>query len=178
VVALVGYTNAGKSTLLNAITGASVLAEDKLFATLDTRARRFRLPDGSFAVATDTVGLIRNMPRDLFAAFRATFEEIADADLLLEVVDASSGERDEHIRTTEELLGKLELNGIPKLRLYNKSDQVSEEERSILDDEPAAMTVSATDRSSVARVVDRMAVVLRRSRPQDAELVESVPADF
>jgi len=168
VVALVGYTNAGKSTLLNALTGASVLAEDKLFATLDTRARRFRLPDGSFAVATDTVGFIRNMPRDLFAAFRATFEEIADADLILEVVDASSAERDEHIQTTAYLLTKLELEEIPRLRVYNKIDKVPADEGAALDVEPASIAVSAMDRASVTRVVDRIAFVLRRSRPPDA----------
>lgn len=168
VVALVGYTNAGKSTLLNAMTGASVLAEDKLFATLDTRARRFRLPDGSFAVATDTVGFIRNMPRDLFAAFRATFEEIADADLILEVVDASSNERDEHVRTTLDLLGKLDLDGIPRLRVYNKVDKVAPDERAVLEDEPASIAVSATDPDSVRRVVERVAFVLRRAKQPDA----------
>jgi GTP-binding protein HflX len=154
---------------LNALTGASVLAEDKLFATLDTRARRFRLPDGSFAVATDTVGFIRNMPRDLFAAFRATFEEIADADLILEVVDAASSERDEHVRTTEELLKKLELDRIPRLRVYNKVDRVSPEELAALEGEPASIAVSATDPASVRKVIDRVAFVLRRARPAEPE---------
>jgi GTP-binding protein HflX len=165
VVALVGYTNAGKSTLLNALTGAGVLAEDKLFATLDTRARRLPLPDGSFAVVTDTVGFIRNMPKDLFAAFRATFEEIADADLILEVVDASSDEREDHVRTTTELLTKLELDRIPRLRVYNKVDRLDEDERLALEEEPDSMAISALDRSSVKRLVDRVAFVLRRAAP-------------
>lgn len=173
VVALVGYTNAGKSTLLNTLTGASVLAEDKLFATLDTRARRFRLPDGSFAVATDTVGFIRNMPRDLFAAFRATFEEIADADLILEVVDASSGERDEHIRTTDDLMKKLELDRIPRLRVYNKVDRITPDERDALDNELASIAVTATDKSSVDRLLERIAFVLRRSRQPEAVSAEA-----
>ena len=89
VVSIVGYTNAGKSTLLNTLTDADVLAEDKLFATLDTRSRRLRFPEEREVVITDTVGFIRDLPKDLFAAFRATFEEAADADLLLHVVDAA-----------------------------------------------------------------------------------------
>ncbi len=171
VVALVGYTNAGKSTLLNALTGAGVRAEDQLFATLDTRARRLRLPDGSHAVVTDTVGFIRNMPRDLFAAFRATFEEIADADLLLEVVDASSDEREEHEETTEHLLAELELERIPRLRIYNKADRLDPDDRAALDGVSAAIVLSATQPGAEQRLVERIAVVLQRSA-KAPELIE------
>jgi GTP-binding protein HflX len=124
VLALVGYTNAGKSTLLNTLTGAGVRAENELFATLDPRSRRLRLPSGRFVVVTDTVGFIRDMPRDLFAAFRATFEEAADADLLLHVVDVSHEEAEQQERTTEKVLEELELGGTPRLTLLNKSDLV------------------------------------------------------
>lgn len=124
IVALVGYTNAGKSTLLNALTGADVLAEDKLFATLDPRARRLRLPSGAFAVLTDTVGFIREMPRDLFDAFKSTFEEAADADLLVHVVDVSSAESEEQERATEALLEALGLAERPRLTVFNKADQL------------------------------------------------------
>jgi GTP-binding protein HflX len=122
IVALVGYTNAGKSTLLNALTGANVLAEDKLFATLDPRARRLRLPDGRHVVLTDTVGFIRDMPQDLFTAFRATFDEAADADLLLHVLDISSPEAWEQEQTTEQILEQLELTDKPRLTVLNKAD--------------------------------------------------------
>src|SRR5690606_9226995 len=127
VVAIVGYTNAGKSTLLNTLTRAGVLAEDKLFATLDTRSRRLELPSGAHVILTDTVGFIRDMPKDLFAAFRATFEEAADADLLLELVDASDPEEAEHRRTTQELLRQLELERTPRLTVFNKVDRLEPE---------------------------------------------------
>src|SRR5262249_33877284 len=116
------YTNAGKSTLLNALTGANVLAEDKLFATLDPRARRLRLPNGQHVVLTDTVGFIRDMPQDLFTAFRATFDEAADADLLLHVLDISSPEAWEQEQTTEQILEQLELTEKPRLTVLNKAD--------------------------------------------------------
>ena len=122
-VAIVGYTNAGKSTLLNTLTGADVLAEDKLFATLDTRARRLHT-GGREIVVTDTVGFIRDLPKDLFAAFRATFEEAADADLLLHVVDASDPARDQQIETTEKLLAELDLSSLPRIVVFNKSDRI------------------------------------------------------
>lgn len=130
IVALVGYTNAGKSTLLNALTGANVLAEDKLFATLDPRARRLRLPNGGHVVLTDTVGFIRDMPQDLFTAFKATFDEARDADLLIHVLDVSSGESVEQEQTTEQLLDRLELDQKPRLTVLNKAD--------LLPDGPAA----------------------------------------
>lgn len=121
-VAIVGYTNAGKSTLLNALTGSDVLVEDKLFATLDTRSRSSRLPSGRDVIVTDTVGFIRDLPKDLFAAFRATFDETQDADLLLHVIDASDPCRSEHIETTEKLLVDLGLERIPRILVFNKCD--------------------------------------------------------
>jgi len=121
-VAIVGYTNAGKSTLLNALTGSDVIAEDKLFATLDTRSRAMRLPAGREVVVTDTVGFIRDLPKDLFAAFRATFDETQDADLLLHVIDASDPCRSEHVETTEKLLVDLGLERIPRILVFNKCD--------------------------------------------------------
>jgi len=153
VVAIVGYTNAGKSTLLNTMTGSEVLAEDKLFATLDTRSRRLYLASedesarGREIVLVDTVGFIRDLPEDLFAAFRATFEEAADADLLLHVVDAADPARDEHIKTTDKVLEELGLGTRPRLLVYNKSDLLpaGETERLALGKQ-RTVVVSATDR--------------------------------
>jgi GTP-binding protein HflX len=126
IVALVGYTNAGKSTLLNALTGAGVLAEDKLFATLDPRARRLRLPNGQHVVLTDTVGFIRDMPQDLFTAFKATFDEARDADLLIHVLDVSNAESGDQEQTTERILDRLELDQKPRLTVLNKADLLAD----------------------------------------------------
>ncbi|MEO5728521.1 MAG: GTPase HflX [Byssovorax sp.] len=163
VVSIVGYTNAGKSTLLNALTGASVLAEDKLFATLDTRSRRLRFPEEREVVITDTVGFIRDLPKDLFAAFRATFEEAADADLLLHVVDASDPARDQQIETTVDLLEELGLGHIPKILVYNKVDLLPREQARLLGwGRPDMVALSATDREStrdlLAKLAERLAV--------------------
>jgi GTP-binding protein HflX len=123
-VAILGYTNAGKSTLLNSLTGSNVVAEDKLFATLDTRSRSTMLPSGRHVIVTDTVGFIRDLPKDLFAAFRATFDETQDADLLLHVIDASDPCRDEHVETTEKLLVDLGLERVPRILVFNKCDRI------------------------------------------------------
>ncbi|HMJ13928.1 MAG TPA: GTPase HflX [Polyangiaceae bacterium] len=156
VVAIVGYTNAGKSTLLNTLTNAGVLAENKLFATLDTRARQLRLPSQRDVILTDTVGFIREMPKDLFAAFRATFEEAADADLLLEVVDASDPDHEEHSRTTEKLLEELRLDALPLLRVYNKVDRVEPAEREALAREAGAVTISALQKDTTVTLLERI----------------------
>lgn len=165
VVALVGYTNAGKSTLLNALTDAGVLAEDKLFATLDPRARRLTLPDGRVVVLTDTVGFIRNMPSDLFAAFRSTFEEAADADLIVEVIDASDPEHEQHLETTQQILDELELGARPRVAVYNKLDRLSAEERLAFDGRPGQIGLSATDPSTLGPLLRAIASAARVRAP-------------
>ncbi len=149
VIAIVGYTNAGKSTLLNTLTDAGVLAENKLFATLDTRSRRLGLPTGNFVIVSDTVGFIRDMPKDLFAAFRATFEEAADADLILELIDAADEEEATHRKETERLIEELGLGDIPRLRVYNKADRLSPHTAEALGQEADTLVVSALDPTSL-----------------------------
>jgi GTP-binding protein HflX len=123
-VALVGYTNAGKSTLLNALTRAGVLAEDRLFATLDPTTQKLTLPDGEDVLLTDTVGFIRKLPHLLVASFRSTLSEANDADLLLHVVDASHPHFEEQIRATEEVLAEIGAGDKPHLLVLNKLDRI------------------------------------------------------
>jgi len=122
VISIVGYTNAGKSTLLNALTHSRVKLEDRLFATLDPSSRRLRFPREREAIITDTVGFIRDLPEDLMEAFAATLEELRGADLLLHVVDASSPRMDDQVETVERILRDLELDRIPCLLVLNKTD--------------------------------------------------------
>lgn len=122
-VAIVGYTNAGKSTLLNYLTDAGVLAKDMLFATLDPTARGLKLPDGQTVIFIDTVGLIRKLPHGLVDAFKSTLEEAAQADVILNICDVSNPEADEHLRVTNELLGELGCVGKPIISVFNKVDK-------------------------------------------------------
>lgn len=162
VIAIVGYTNAGKSTLLNTLTNAGVLAENKLFATLDTRSRRMSLPQGNTVILSDTVGFIRDMPKDLMAAFRATFEEAADANLLLELVDASDEEEGNHREETKKLINDLGLEQVPRLRVYNKADRLDPSDAEGLGREPDTLVISALDPQSVKPLI---AEIERRFRP-------------
>ncbi|XID94421.1 GTPase HflX [Paenibacillaceae bacterium WGS1546] len=152
-VALVGYTNAGKSTLLRRLTDADVLAEDKLFATLDPTSRGLALPSGKEIVLTDTVGFIQNLPHDLVAAFRATLEEAAHADLLLHVVDSSSPMRDRQMQVVDEVLRELGAGGKPTLLVYNKADLATPEGAIAPADGADSIRVNAYDERDLARLV-------------------------
>lgn len=146
LAALVGYTNAGKSTLLNALTKADVLAENKLFATLDPTTRRLRFPKERELVLADTVGFIRSLPRELMEAFRATLEELEAAELLIHVVDASHPERDQQMESVERILADMGLQSVPRVTLLNKWDAVPVNDRvPLLLDRPDAIAVSALE---------------------------------
>tara|TARA_A100001015_G_scaffold318093_1_gene436905 strand:+ start:1372 stop:2682 length:1311 start_codon:yes stop_codon:yes gene_type:complete len=148
-VAIVGYTNAGKSTLFNALTQAEVYAADQLFATLDPTLRRLEIDDVGEIVLADTVGFIRHLPHKLVEAFRATLQEAAEADLLMHVIDCASEERDGNIEQVELVLGEIEADELPELRVYNKIDLLEFGEPRIDRNEdgvPVAVWVSAQER--------------------------------
>jgi len=154
VVSIVGYTNAGKSTLLNALTGSNVMVADKLFATLDTTSRRLRFPREREAIVTDTVGFIRDLPPDLVKAFRATLEELESADLLLHVVDVADPVRDDKIRAVHTLLDELGLGAVPRLMVYNKADLVPGFEAQALARSMEGVAISARDKQGLEKLVE------------------------
>jgi len=128
-VALVGYTNAGKSTLFNALTQADVFVADKLFATLDSTVRKLELPDGQKVILADTVGFIRDLPHELIAAFRSTLQEARQADLILHLIDASDHNRWQRVRQVNAVLKQLDADRVPQIRVYNKIDKLEREPR-------------------------------------------------
>ena len=148
IIAICGYTNAGKSTLLNSLTEGDALAADKLFATLDPISRRLRFPHEREVVITDTVGFIRDLPEELARAFRATLEEMTDADLLVHVVDASDPDRDQQIRAVDGILVDLGLGDKPRILVWNKADKLSPEEAEHLANHAGGFVVSALDRAT------------------------------
>jgi GTP-binding protein HflX len=146
IVAICGYTNAGKSTLVNSLTHGNALVADKLFATLDPISRRLRFPREREVVITDTVGFIRDLPEELVAAFRATLEEMSDADLLVHVVDASDPDRDAHARAVDRILDDLGLAAKPRVVVWNKADRLAAGDGELAP--PGAFVVSALDRAT------------------------------
>jgi len=162
LISIVGYTNAGKSTLFNALTDSQVFVEDKLFATLDPTIRRCYLPSGDFALLADTVGFIRKLPHDLIAAFRATLEEATYSDLLLHVVDASHPGKDDHCEAVEEVLKTLGIADKPIITCLNKMDLIpsSLERERIRLDHPGAIPVSAETREGFDELLLTISKVL------------------
>ncbi|MBT9586816.1 GTPase HflX [bacterium] len=144
IVSIVGYTNAGKSTLLNYLTDSKVLTEQRMFATLETTTRRLRLPSGRFVLLTDTVGFIRDLPDDLAKAFRATLEELSGADLLIHLLDASDPQHPSHLDAVEQILGELAIDNLPQLIVLNKQDRLSQENREALQAQ-GRLLISALD---------------------------------
>lgn len=167
LVALVGYTNAGKSTLLNALSGADVYIADQLFATLDPTTRRIELSSGRAALLTDTVGFIQKLPTTLIAAFRATLEEIAEADILLVVADASQANVLSHIETVEETLAEIDVPPIPRILVWNKVDQLSEIQPlpnlTSSADYAAEVAVSAVTREGLPNLLNAIETTLAQS---------------
>ncbi|MEN8135995.1 MAG: GTPase HflX [Thermodesulfobacteriota bacterium] len=143
VISLVGYTNAGKSTLLNSMTSSDIVAADQLFATLDPTSRRLRFPREMEVIITDTVGFIRNLPAELLQAFKSTLEELNEADVLVHVIDVSNPAFPQHIKVVDDLLNELELDNIPCLKIFNKIDLIGSEESLNLARQYGAVPLSA-----------------------------------
>ncbi|MBT5692745.1 MAG: GTPase HflX, partial [Opitutae bacterium] len=170
--AIVGYTNAGKSTLLNCLTGSDVLAADKLFATLDPTSRKLTLPSGRIIVGTDTVGFVNRLPHRLIQAFKATLEEALVADFLVHVLDSSNPAVEVHLKTTLEVLEELGAEGKPRITVFNKTDLVEDPVclRQLGKLVPGALSVSCKTAEGVDGLLSRMDEALRES-PVLSELV-------
>lgn len=157
IISIIGYTNAGKSTLLNSLTQSDVLAEDRLFATLDPSSRRLRFPRDIEVIITDTVGFIRELPKELMVAFRATLEELQSADLLLHVVDVSNPRCKEQIQSVDRILSDLDLQHIKVLRVLNKIDMVPADDLEYLVRTIGGLPVSAVNRTTLLPLTEKMA---------------------
>ncbi|MBU0946901.1 MAG: GTPase HflX [Bacteroidetes bacterium] len=167
VLSLVGYTNAGKSTLLNTLTKSDIVAEDKLFATLDPTSRRLRFPRDMEVLVTDTVGFIRHLPADLLQAFSATLEELDEADLLVHVIDLSNPSFREQVAVVEELLRELELGTVPCLKLFNKADKVVDSEMLLVEAKREGIVISALDRQTLTPFLEKAQVMIGKILQQE-----------
>jgi GTP-binding protein HflX len=181
--ALVGYTNAGKSSLLRKLSGSELFIEDRLFATLDPATRQVELPMGATVLLTDTVGFIRKLPHDLVASFRATLEEASEADVLLHVIDASHPRWDEQKRVVEEVLSELDLGEVPVALVFNKVDQLTHDEEHALRQrtralipEPAIFT-STVEEGGTRELIGLLEERLRAQRPEVQVLIPAADGE-
>ena len=166
-VALVGYTNAGKTTLFNRLTRSEAEVSNALFVTLDPLVRRVAMPDRRQLLLSDTVGFIDRLPHTLVAAFRATLEETADADLVLHVIDAASPERDRHIAAVSRVLEEIGAMSVPRIEVYNKADRLtSDEQRRVRDNDPSAALISAVTGEGCAELLETVAARLALDQQQ------------
>ena len=154
IVSIIGYTNAGKSTLLNSLTRSDVFVEERMFATLDTASRRLRFPREREIIITDTVGFIRDLPKDLMAAFRSTLEELQDADLLLHLVDISNPRFEQQIESVEGILRELNLSDKKRIIVFNKIDRLAGDEARLIALRYNAVSLSAFDQSTFKPLLD------------------------
>jgi GTP-binding protein HflX len=177
VLSIVGYTNAGKSTLLNSLTRSRVLAESRLFATLDPSSRRLRFPRDLEVIVTDTVGFIRDLPRDLMVAFRATLEELENADLLLHVIDASNPRFEDQILSVEKIIGELHIEGKPILKVFNKIDRVDPEVAANLSRRHDGVSVSAVTPATLLPLIERVQSMVEALQTSPADPGENRPDD-
>ena len=160
VLSIVGYTNAGKSTLLRSLTQSDVHVEDKMFATLDPVSRRLRFPREREVIITDTVGFIRDLPEDLVAAFHATLEELRDASLLLHVVDAASPDIDRRIRAVRDVLGELGFDQKPELLVFNQIDRLEADEAKAIAKRYQAIPISALEGEGLHELLEQAEEIL------------------
>ena len=164
-VAIIGQPNVGKSTLLNTLTQSQIPAQDRLFETLDTTSRRLRFPHDREVIVTDTVGFIRDLPKDLVGAFRTTLDELRDADMLLHVVDASAPNLDQQITAVDGVLQSLQLDTIPRVMVLNKCDRLSPREADVLCQRYHAIAISALDPETLRPLIAHLETLLPAATP-------------
>lgn len=164
VISIIGYTNAGKSTLLNTLTKSHVLTENRLFATLDPSSRRLRFPKDFEVIVTDTVGFIKDLPKDLLAAFRATLEELENADLLLHIIDISNSHFEEQIKSVEKILSDLNLQHTATIRVLNKMDLVDHKFCARLSRQLDGTAISARSKSTLMPLIEKMETIIEHDR--------------
>lgn len=183
IISLVGYTNAGKTTILNSLTGDDSLVEDQLFATLDSRARSYELPNGKNVIITDTVGFIKNLPHQLIASFRSTLEEITEADLILHIIDANDEEVTQKINIVEKELIELGIQDKPIQKVFNKIDLIDSRTKKDLEIQyPEAIFISAEEDINTERLHNKLCDFVEESMSRytleipydDANIIETL----